>query len=125
MCSTIPRSLVELQGYARFHYEGLQNAALLLAGPFALKRVQSLLDDILSSRTITRRLQVGIVDIHKLLSLYHAHDPDRIEAAYFAEIDFCDPFIEDICLLTEALTDILYRLELDPDQPLADYLMVA
>lgn len=125
MCSFIPPSLVELQEFARFHSESLQNAALLLAGPFALKRVQRLLDDILSSRTITRRLQVGIIDVHKLLSLYHVHDPDRIEAAYFAEIDICDPFIEDICLMTEALTYILHRLDLDPGQPLADYLIAA
>lgn len=125
MCSFIPRALAELQEFARFHNEALQNAALLLAGPFALKRVQTLLDDILSSRTITRRLQICIVDVHKLLSLYHVHDPDRIEAMYFAEIDMCDPVIEDICLMTEALTDILYRLDLDPGQPLADYLMAA
>ncbi|WP_083101071.1 hypothetical protein [Pseudophaeobacter leonis] len=125
MCSFIPRPLAELQEFARFHYEPLQNAALLLAGPFALKRVQTLLDDVLSSATITRRLQVGVVDVHKLLSLYHVNNPDRIEAAYFAEIDMCDPFIEDICLMTEALTDILYRLDLDPGQPLADYLIAA
>jgi hypothetical protein len=125
MCTFVPRPLNELQEFSRFHYEALQNAALLLAGPFALKRVQTLLDDILSSRTITRRLQTGIVEVHKLLSLYHVHDPDRIEAAHFAEIEMSDPFIEDICLMTEALTDILYRLDLDPDQPLAGYLMAA
>jgi hypothetical protein len=54
-----------------------------------------------------------------------ANDPKRIEASCFAEIDMGDPFIEEICLMTDELTDLLRRMELDTTQPLASYLIAA
>jgi hypothetical protein len=125
MCIQVPRALIELQEFSRFHFEALQNAALLLAGHFALKRIQSVLDDIFRATTVTRRMQLDVIEVHKLLSLHYVNDPERIEAAYFAEIEMNSPYVEDICLMTEALTDILLRLDLDPGQPLEQYLLAA
>ncbi|MFT7047475.1 MAG: hypothetical protein ACJAYH_002763 [Celeribacter sp.] len=47
--------------------------------------------------------------LHGLLTLEHVHDFDRPEAAYFAELDPEMPYIEEICLLTDGLTDALWE----------------
>ena len=125
MWPQLSRSLAAFQTYAREHYEAFQNAALLLGGTFAAKRARSVLEDVMSAQTITRRMQIEMVEMHKLLSLHYVDDPERVEAAYFAEIDVSDPFIEDICLMTDQLTDILHSLKLDPSEPLAEYLVAA
>lgn len=125
MCIFSLNPLREVQDFAYQHDEALQSASLVLAGQFALKRTQSLLDEIRSANAMTRRLQRGIVELHKLLSLYYVHDENRIEAAYFADLDPSDPYVEEICLLTEALTDLLYRIDCAPGQPLSDYLLAA
>jgi hypothetical protein len=125
MCIFPLNPLREIQDFTCQHDQALQSASLVLAGQFALKRTQSLLDEIRSANAMTRRLQSGIVELHKLLSLYYVHDENRIEAAYFADLDPSDPYVEEICLLTEALTDLLYRIDSDPGQPLSDYLLAA
>lgn len=125
MCIQIPFALRELQEFSRIHFVPLTNAAFLLAGQYGSKRVTSLLHDILRTTSLTRRIQLEIVELHKLLSLHYVDDPKRIEAAHFAEIDISAPFIEEICLMTDGLTDILRRIELDVKQPLASYLIAA
>lgn len=125
MCIQIPCALKELQEFSRIHFSPLKNAAFLLAGEYGSKRVTSLLYDILRATSLTRRIQLEIVELHKLLSLHYVDDPKRIESACFAEIDMGDPFIEEICLMTDGLTDILQRMELDENQPLASYLIAA
>ncbi len=62
---------------------------------------------------LSRRLSRQLVTLHQLLTLHNVHDPKRVEAAYFAEIDPASPIVEDICLLSEALTDVIYRLNND------------
>ncbi len=125
MCIFPLNPLREIQGFAYHHDQALQSASFVLAGQFAMKRTQSLLDEIRNASEMTRRLQHGIVELHKLLSLYHVHDENRIEAAYFAELDPGDPYVEEICLLTDALTEVLHRIDCEPDQPLSDYLLAA
>lgn len=125
MCYRPSNSLAELQDFARLHSEALQYAMLLLAGPFAVRQLQSLLEEIFRAKRVSLRLQEEVIRTHKILSLFHVHDPDRVDAAYFDELDPADPFVEEICLMTNELTDILFRLELGTGQPLADYLLAA
>ncbi|MBO9397193.1 hypothetical protein J7400_10920 [Shimia sp. R9_2] len=125
MCIFSLNPLREVQDFAYQHDQALQSASLVLAGQFALKRTQSLLDEIRSANAMTRRLQRGIVELHKLLSLYYVHDENSIEAAYFADLDPSAPYVEEICLLTEALTDLLTLIDCAPGQPLSDYLLAA
>ncbi|MBO9400845.1 hypothetical protein [Shimia sp. R9_3] len=100
----------ELQDFLQFHSEALQNASLLLGGPPELKVTLSLIDDICNAPVLTRRLQQGLARLHELLSLEHVHDLNRPESAYFADIDPGAPYVEDLCLLTDALQDVLLRL---------------
>jgi len=113
MFDLINDPLKELREFASLHDQSLQNASLLLGGQPALRSTQALLDDISSSPTLSRRLSRQLVTLHQLLTLHNVHDPERVEAAYFAEIDPASPIVEDICLLSEALTDVIYRLNND------------
>lgn len=107
----------ELQGFMRFHSEALQNASLLLGGKPALRATGSLIEDLCSSPTLTRRMAAGLVRLYELLSLEHVHDPMRPEWAYFADLDPVAPYVEDICLLCEALKDILIQLDQAEEAP--------
>ncbi|GAA3874357.1 hypothetical protein [Celeribacter arenosi] len=102
--------LMDLRAFASFHSEALQNASLLLGGQPALRCTHSLLDDILSAPQLTHRITRALIDLHRLPSLQNVHDPDRIKATCFADIDPASPIIADLCLLSEALKDQLDRL---------------
>ncbi|SHF00950.1 hypothetical protein SAMN05444279_11411 [Ruegeria intermedia] len=103
--------LFELRDFFNLHNEAIQNAALLLGSRPALRRNQALLDDIAAAPRLNNRLRRELAALHALLTLKHAHDPDRIEAACFAEIDPASPIVEDLCLLTEAYQDVLIRTD--------------
>ncbi len=109
----------ELQDFLRFHSEALQNASLLLGGKPALKATLALIDDICNAPVLTRRLRQGLMRLHELLSLEHAHGPNRPETAYFEDLDPSAPYVEDLCLLTEALQDVLLRFSDGLDCPRA------
>lgn len=125
MCRRPSNSLAQLQDFTRLHSDALEYASLLLAGPQAVKQLQSLLEEIFRTTKVCRRLQEEIIRTHQILSLSHMHDSDRIEVTYFDELDPTDPFVEEISLMTNVLTDLLNRLDLEPGQPLSDYLLAA
>lgn len=111
--------LKDLRAFASFHSEALQNASLLLGGQPALRCIHILLDDISSAPQLTRRITRALNDLHQLLSLQNVHDPERIEAACFADIDPASPIVADLCLLSEALKDQLHRLH--DEHPFQDF----
>ena len=99
------------------HGEALANAAGLLGGNSAVGRVVTLLEALSASRRLTRAHYRQLRALHDLLSLQHVGDPDRIESALFAEFDPWSPEIEEICLLTDALEDLLRQVG-EPEVPL-------
>jgi len=110
-------AVIKLQDFLRTHSEGLQSASLLLGGIPALNATNGLIDDICEGSDLTRRLRHGLVRLNHLLSLEFVHELYRPEAAYFADLDPGAPYVEDICLLSEALKDILFRLDQEIVQP--------
>jgi hypothetical protein len=102
-------TLKDLREFMFSHDEALQNASVLLGGQPALRRTQALLDDIMSAPRLTRRIKREIVKLHDLLTLNTVHDLESLEAAYFADIDPASPIVEELCLLSEALKDAVYR----------------
>jgi len=96
-----------LHRFAQEHYEPIQNAALLLGGRPWLRRVQRLLDHLQFTSTVTGHVRREATALLELFTLEHVHDELRPEAAYFAEIDPADPHVEEICLLTDRLSDAL------------------
>ncbi|ATG43761.1 hypothetical protein PhaeoP18_01802 [Phaeobacter piscinae] len=83
----------ELQDFLQCHSEALQNASLLLGGKPALKATVAMIDDVCNAPVLTRRLQQGLARLHELLALEHVHDPNRPEAAYFADLDPSAPYV--------------------------------
>lgn len=107
-------ALKDLRDFMSSHHEALQNASLLLGGQPSLRRTQALLGDLMSARSLTRRLRYSIAALHDLLTLSNVHEIETLEAAYFAEIDPVSPILEELCLLTEGLKEAIYQYP-DPD----------
>lgn len=103
------------------HNEALQNAALVLGGSPALRRVQSLLDQLTMTGELTRRVRIDLVKLHELFTLKYVGDPECLECAQFAEIDFADPKVEQICLLTDQLEDHMRAIDAASDLPVFDF----
>ncbi len=105
--------------------EALQNAALLLGGQWALRRVQFLLDHLSITRTLTRRAKLDLVALHKLLTLQNVGDPERLETALFTDIDPADPIVEELCLLSDALLDHMRSVDGESDLPVFELELAA
>ena len=60
-------------------------------------------------------MRADLQRLYELLSLTHVHDPDRPEAGYFAMIDPEWSAVEDICLLSDQLSDLLDAFGDQPD----------
>ncbi len=99
--------LKDLREFFYLRSEALQNASALLGGQPGVRCVQALMDDLETQPKLTRRMESNLTRLYEFLTLENVHEPDRIEAAYFAEIDPGSPIVEDICLLTEEFTDHL------------------
>ncbi len=99
------------------HREALQNAALVLGGGMALRRVQHLLDHLSSTHELTRRARLDLVALHELFTLEYVGDPARLETVLFAEIDPTDPKVEAICWLTDRLENHMRAIDDASDQP--------
>lgn len=104
-------TLTSMRAFMASHSEAVQNAAYLLGGQPALRKAQSLLDEISSSLVMTRRLGRQLLDLHALLTLQNVHCGDTIEAACFADLDPATPIAEDICILCDELENEMHQLE--------------
>lgn len=93
--------LKDLREFFHHQSEALQNASVLLGGQPALRCVQALMDDLEIQPRMTRRMRRNLVRLHEVLTLENVHDPERIEAACFADIDPGSPIVEEICLLSD------------------------
>tara|TARA_R110002049_G_scaffold101576_8_gene246586 strand:+ start:609 stop:983 length:375 start_codon:yes stop_codon:yes gene_type:complete len=104
-------TVAALREFTSTNSEALQNAALLLGGQQALGATIRTLDDVADGRALTRRMRADLQRLYELLSLTHVHDPERPEAGYFAMIDPEWSAVEDICLLSDQLSDLLDALD--------------
>ncbi len=109
-------ALAVLREFTMTNSEALQNASLLLGGQPALRTTIDTIDEISTTRLLTRGLHKNLGRLRDLLSLTHVHDPDRPEAGFFAVIDPEWAAVEDICLLSDQLSDLLGTLGNQPSQ---------
>ncbi|PVA07505.1 hypothetical protein [Thalassorhabdomicrobium marinisediminis] len=103
----IPQPATALHHFAETHNQAIQNAALLLGGRHWLARAQRLLTDLCNPHPLTRRIAREAKALLSLLELDHVDKLNSIEAACFAMLDPEDPYVEEICLLTDLLRDAL------------------
>jgi len=99
--------IIPLQRFVETHSEALQNAALLLGGPPAAKAAGKIIEELSTTPVVTRRMRREVNRLHALLTLKHVHDPTRPEAAFFAAIDPEWSAVDEICLLSEQLEELL------------------
>ena len=107
MFDLVSPHLCELQGFLGQYSEALQNASLLLGGNPAAMQTGRLIDEISSAVELSSRSIQGLKRLYELLTLEHVHDPSRPEAAFFAVLDPAASYVEDICLLSDALYDVV------------------
>ncbi|SEL30734.1 hypothetical protein SAMN05421666_2084 [Roseovarius nanhaiticus] len=108
-------NLEHVRGFLRDHGTALAEAAHRLGGPAASARVFLLCEAVRHTRRLTRAQSSQLVDFHRLLTLEHVGDPDRIESGLFAQIDPASGFVTECCLLSDKLGALLKLIaENDP-----------
>ncbi|MGX9853901.1 hypothetical protein ACR03S_00405 [Limimaricola variabilis] len=100
-------ALAALRAFVEQQSDGLLNAAELLGGPDGLRMAQSAIDGLGQSYPPTERTLEACSELLDLLMLEHVHDASRVEAERFAALDPAWPVVEEICLLTDSLQDVL------------------
>jgi len=98
------------------HYEGLWNAARLLGGYESARLVDRCAELLAQDRYVTPRTRIMLDQILAVLSLEKVDDPDLPFSGFFALIQPFDPVVEEICLLTDRLRDVLERADVDSAQ---------
>ena len=110
----LPTAVLQLLFFLSTHRPGLENAAALLGGPIAVRRLRGLLDALsVPKPAISRWIGRELVALHRLLSLEDVANFDRPEAHYFSLIHPEDPAVAEICLLTDGLGACLRGLIVD------------
>ncbi|MFC3616111.1 hypothetical protein ACFORG_20390 [Lutimaribacter marinistellae] len=102
-----PSTPSPLHVFVQDHFEAVQNASFLLGGPAWLKRTQRLIDAVSRTPHVTRKMRAEAQVLYELLTLEHVHDFDREEGWYFDQLDLEAPYIAEICVLTEALAEVI------------------
>ena len=85
----------------------LQNAVLLLGGAPALMRIQRLRRSLAKPHNKGGQIGRELNWLYDLLSLENVGDFGAEEAGYFAMINPDHPVVWSICLLTEAVADLI------------------
>lgn len=108
-----PIARVALGIYLLDNLDPLRNAADLLGGPEAAKRVSGLAQEVSAPVPLTSRMAQALEWFEGLLTLERVHDFDTVEAERFALIDPCDPVVAEICALTDGFVDALTALRIE------------
>ncbi|WP_299561879.1 hypothetical protein [uncultured Sulfitobacter sp.] len=103
-------NLMHVRRFLRDHGTALALAARRLGGPAASARVFLLCEAVRHTRRLARAQSSQLVDFHKLLTLEHVSDPDRIECGLFAQINPASEFVDDCCELSEKLGSLLRQI---------------
>ena len=108
--------LTDLRRFVNSYRRALTNAAALLAGARGARSVKTLATGLNESAEPSRRTWAALRDLLGIFTLEHVHDPDREECALFAALDPTDHRVEEICLLTDGLRNVLEQtLSEQPD----------
>ena len=93
------------------HYEGLWHATRLLGGYEAARLVDRCQDLLVLDGRPTSRTWLMLGQILAILSLEMVGNSESSYTAHFAAIDPLDPVVEEICLLTDGLREVLARVD--------------
>jgi len=105
----------------RMHFEehgaALCNAAGLIDGDAGTARVLRLMSGLREASRLDRTTRRRLVDLHRLLSLDPVVDAFEPDLSSWMLLDPASPEVEELCLLTDRLYDLLLEIgELDDEQ---------
>ena len=103
----------DVRAFVQEHREALRHAAELLAGRRGAALANRIAEDLSDASTLNRRCRRDLEDLLDILALQNVDDPESEEAASFAAINPASPVVEEICLLTDALRDVLALADTD------------
>lgn len=93
------------------HGQELADAAARLGGPHCEERVVSCALEIETASLMNHRIRRELVAFHRLLSLEDVGYPERLETVLFAGLDLANSEVEEICLLTDLLAELLNQID--------------
>jgi hypothetical protein len=102
------------------HGEAIANATQTLGGPAASARYFVLAQAVRETLRLTRTQRRQLVDIHRLLTLRDVGAPEHLETALFAAIHPDSPIVDEICLLSDRLQELLVQISADWSEKSSD-----
>jgi hypothetical protein len=96
------------------HGHHLAEAVRLIGGPSAEALVIDLGVRLTHASRMTDRIRRDLVALHRLLALEEGPDFDPAETILLSKINLLSPQVEDICLLTDLLGDLLEAIAPHP-----------
>ncbi|MGR3510107.1 MAG: hypothetical protein ACU0FF_12520 [Sulfitobacter sp.] len=94
-----------------FHGQDLADAAARLGGPHCEERVVSCALEIETASQMNHRIRRELAALHRLLSLEDVGHPERLETVLFTGLDLANSEVEEICLLTDLLAELLSQID--------------
>jgi len=104
-------NLDHVRAFMHHYASAIAKAAYKLGGPAASARVFLLCEAADHTLRLTRAQRSQLVDLHRLLTLEHVGDSNRIESRLFAEIDPSSAFVEECCILSDKLGALLALID--------------
>ncbi|MFG6584448.1 hypothetical protein [Sulfitobacter sp. 1A12779] len=99
------------------HGAALCNAAELIDGEAGTARVLRLMSRLREASRLERATRRRLVDLHRLLSLDPVIDAFEPDLSSWMLLDPASPEVEELCLLTDRLYDLLVEMgEMDDDR---------
>jgi len=121
---TLPadRQLTIVRSHLGEHGTALCNAARLIAGDAGTARVLRLMCELREAARLDRSARRRLVDLHRLLSLEPVGDSFEPDLSAWVLLDPGSPEVEQICLLTDQLYDLLIEVGALDEQQQAEAL---
>ncbi len=109
--------LATVRAHLDEHRTALCNAAGLIDGDTGTARVLRLMSNLREATRLDRATRRGLVNLHQVLSLDPVFDDFEPDLSHFMLLDPASPEVEQICLLTKRIYDLLIEIgELDDQQ---------
>lgn len=109
--------LAAVRAHFAEHGTALCNAAALIGGEAGAARVLRLMSALREASRLDRALRRRLVDLHRLLSLDLVGDAFEPDLLFWTDLDPASPDVENLCLLTDRLYDLLVEIgELDDER---------
>jgi hypothetical protein len=106
--------LAAVRAHFKEHGAALQNAAMLVNGDSGAATVLRIISELRAASHLDRQMRRRLVALHRLLSLDTAVEEFEPDLSSWILLDPASPEVEEICLLTDGLFDLLTLIaELD------------